>query len=355
MEINLYTRTLSKGRKSMYLQITGLGAPIRENLKGMWLYDKPKGPLEKQHNRETEELADNIIAKRRLELQASANGFQSKSKQQIDFLKYFEAWKDKYSKADVAKVRASLAALKEFLKQENIIHLPGSRVDKLLCVDFGEYLKEKFGTETAKSYMLKFKNVLNRAFDEGIVPINSASFKVKFPIDHNRIGKQLLDTNEIEKLMSAECGNDMVRRAFIVSLNTGFDFATVSNLYGWMVDKNRLVFDRSKTGTQNSFPLNKAALAAIGKITDPEAKIFYLPTWNGSVKTLRSWAKRAGITKQITWHTARHSFGTNHANEYGTNVEVIKELLGHKDIRMTMKYVKVKDQRKREAVEKMDK
>jgi integrase len=201
--------------------------------------------------------------------------------------------------------------------------------------------------------MLKFKKVLNRAFEDKISPINSAVFKFKFKLDSNAIKKPMLDPDEIQKLIKAECLNDHVRRAYLLSLNTGFDFATVNALYGWMVDKDRLIFDRSKTDTQNSFPLNKTALALIGKIEDPEAKIFNLPTWRGCVESVRAWAKRAGIHKKLTCHSARHSFATNLSSDYNVDVMVIKELLGHKDVRTTQRYLKVKDKNKRAAVEKL--
>ncbi len=353
MKINYYKRNLSKGREAVYLQITGVGKPIRENLEDVFFYTNPKTKLEKQHNIETQELVETVVAKRRLLYQARQHDFHSKENLKYDFVTYFEEWKKEYTKKDVLKVHACIIMLKDFMTTQGIRHLPGGKVSKMFCEDFTEYLKSQVSQETARSYMQKFKQVLDRAFEEKVTTINSASFKTRFKIDKNAINKPLLDPAEIQALLAAECPNEDVRRAYLLSLNTGFDFATVSNLYGWMVDKKRLVFDRSKTDAQNSFPLNKTALQLIGKIEDPEEKIFNLPGWAGAVKDVRTWAKRAGITKKITWHSARHSFATNHSAEYDTPIEVIQQLLGHTDIRTTMKYIKVKDKKKREAVDRM--
>lgn len=41
-----------------------------------------------------------------------------------------------------------------------------------------------------------------------------------------------------------------------------------------------------------------------GNIIDD--KIFKLPTYNACCKALKRWCKRAGITKNITWHSRRH-------------------------------------------------
>jgi site-specific recombinase XerD len=115
-----------------------------------------------------------------------------------------------------------------------------------------------------------------------------------------------------------------------------------------------MLLTQSKTDSDVIIPLNDTALKLLGM---PEAKqpksqkkdiVFTLPSANGANKTIKAWVKRAKIDKQITWHNARHSFGTNLIFN-DVDVLTTSKLLGHSTLKHTQRYVDASNEMKENA------
>ena len=63
----------------------------------LYLVDKPKTPIDKQHNKDTLNLAESIKAKRELEIKNGLYGFTNDFKQNTNFIDYFTEMMEKGS------------------------------------------------------------------------------------------------------------------------------------------------------------------------------------------------------------------------------------------------------------------
>ena len=124
-------------------------------------------------------------------------------------------------------------------------------------------------------------------------------------------------------------------------------------------DLNRrsgVLYCRGSKGVR-SIPVYPSAVVAVsdyiyrmrGLITGPESGNALFVNLNGGRltrqgfwKIVKGYATEAGITKEITPHTLRHSFAL-HLLENGASVKDIQTMMGHADISSTQVYVQLLD------------
>lgn len=349
MAVKLRKKTLANGKHSLYLDLYNGEQRKYEFLK-LYLYKRPKDELEKQHNKAVTQTAENIRAKRELQLGAEQNGIAPVTRQKINYLEYMQSYVNRYTKKDKRMIACSLKYLKEFTAED---YLSSKSITENFCRDFKIWLEDhpNLTGETPYDFFAKFKKVLKQAVRDGVMPINPAQ-EVPNKKPDNIVAKDILSAEEIQMLAKAECGNEEVKRAFLVACNTGLRFSDVKSLQWKHYQEGRFKIVQNKTQKPVIINLNTTTQRLIGQPGKPNEFIFTLPSHTAVSKNLKNWKERAGLQKTVTFHVARHSFATN-LIIFGADISSASALLGHTSFEHTQKYVRIVEALKQDAVNRL--
>ena len=303
-----------------------------------------------------------IRAEREQEFKESMLGYRLKKDRAVNFLDYFQAYINSYTKKDIRMVQIALSRFKDFFLKEkypmNECSIKPELITKEMMEQFVAYLQSRSVGEGAKSIYQRFKKVIRYAIEHDVM-LKDPCKDVTCKVDSQMLRKDVLSPEEIQKLINCHYDNETptIRRAFIFCLYCGLRFCDVKDLTYKNVDyANRLLkFEQSKTKGHSAssgvvIPLNDGLLSIIGAApADKNCLIFDLPTYESCCKSVKRWVKRAGIDKHISWHCARHSFAVNILNN-GANIKTVASLLGHSELKHTEKYTRAVDKLKEEAI-----
>ncbi len=390
----LKTAPLNDGRESLYLEyylgreqepvLDKAGNPVyyttgkmagkpkykvthkrKKEALNLYLITKPRTPIERQMNRDTQELAEQIRNEKERQFLEDKEGYKFKRERQINFLDYFQAYIDRYTKKDIRMLKIAFSRFNDFLKDtpeysKFVGRITPDQLTREMMITFTEYLQTRSRGEGARTLFARFKKVVKYAVEHGDMKKNPCQ-GIVIKIDDTILRKEVLSTDEVLQLINTKGyrENPNIRRAFIFCLYTGMRFCDVKDLTFAAVDySNRLLkFEQNKTKGHSAssgvtIPLNDFLLQLIGEPAEgagKDAVIFPLPSYWMCIKALRHWTKRAGIDKHITWHCARHSFAVNILGS-GANIKTVASLLGHSGLEHTEKYTRAVDSLKQEAI-----
>lgn len=356
--VTLREKKLANGNVSLYLDTYRDGKRTYEFLK-LYILEKPRTADERQSNKETLELANKIRTEREHILNHEAFGYVAPSKQKVNFLEYYQTYIDNYTKKDIRMLEGSFRRFTAFLAKQYPEHkryLRPDQIDKEMVRKFVDYLLSKSKGEGGKSYYQRFKKVVMKAHEDGL--INKLPYLgVKCTVATNTLKKDVLSIEEIELLAKTPYQNDNIRRAFLFCCYTGIRFCDIVDLKFSDLDySNKIIrVDQNKTRGQSSnsivlIPLNETLIQLAGERTKKDQVVFDLPSHTGCLKALRTWVARAGIQKHITWHCARHSLAVNLLGEFNTDIKTVGSILGHSGLQHTEKYTRAVDELKHRAI-----
>lgn len=345
-----------------YNHATGKTCRKRESLK-LTLVANPRDPMQRQQNRDTIELARRIRWEREQEFLQNREGYRLRKERKVNFLDYCQQYIDTYNKKDVRMITLARNRFSDFLTDQNLLdpkQLTAEELTPDLIRRFVDYLHTRSKGEGAKTIYKRFKKIVKNCIEAGYMKSDPCK-GITCAADEDVLTKDWLTQDEVQKLIATHYPqeNVMVRNAFIFCLYTGVRWCDVKDLAFANIafSAKMLRFEQVKTKGHSSkswvyIPLNDGLLKLVGqppKGQGKDARIFRLPSYESSSKSVKYWVKKAGIDKHISWHCARHSFAVNILNN-GANIKTVSSLLGHSSLRHTEKYTRVVDKLKEDAI-----
>ncbi len=347
-KVKVRRRLTSERTYSLHLDYCVNGKRNRESL-DLKIFEPPKSAQERSHNKESLIKAEYLRNERENQFFKDEidEEVSLKRRRQIDFYDYLKEYLSDYSLKDKRMIKATLRAFASYAPPP----LSSKEITEELCIGFKQYLNRNYKGETPSSYFARFKKIIRHAYKSKFLRTNPVEDIRNFKTEDS-IVKDTLTPDEIRLLAQTDCHNKMVKRAFLFACNTGLRYVDIASLKWSEVKGDILRIDQEKTDKVVEIPLNLNAKMYLPEKPEKPGKndlVFILPSENGTSKSLQKWVSGSGINKHITFHCARHTFGTLLA-EQDCDVAVISKLLGHTSLKHTMKYVRVSSERKKKAV-----
>lgn len=340
--IRIRFKELANGNQSIYLDCYTNGKRRYEFLK---LYLIPEtDEAAKNQNRNTLQAANAIKAQRLISLTNEGAGIKRNPQlSKIALMDWFELFVKKQrgrglSEATLQNYAKFKSVLTQFKKHTARL----CDIDKDFYLSFIQFLKNDYNggsgrkkehsdkkkSETAprrltptsiRSYCTMLNAVLNGAVKAGIMVENpfrrlDTADKVK----SEPSTREYLSIDEVKRLISTPCNRPEVKQAYLFACFCGLRISDVEGLtWGSIVEVDgmkQIEMKMHKTRRQLYLPLSAQAeqwMPERGNAKPTEAIFPGMPSRYCTYRNLQTWAKDAGITKHVSFHTNIHTFGNS--------------------------------------------
>ena len=370
MKITLKEKILNTGKISLYIEYYK-GSTIDANGKRqhlrtqeylkIYLHQNPKTTKEKNDNKENLKLAENILAIRKTDYIQGKFEMKSTTKAKRTFLNFFSEMVDdreiNFSHDNYGNWKSTFVHLKKIVPP----NLTFDDIDENFVKKVKDYFDNKAQTKSnlplsqnsKVSYFNKFKACLKKAFEDGYLSINYSA-KVK-SFEQAESQREYLTFDEVQALAKAHCKYDVLKRAFLFSCLSGLRWSDIQTL-NWSEVRDegeftKVNFRQEKTDGVEYLYISEQARKLLGERKHPQERVFvglrYSAVFNHEIVR---WTVRAGLTKHITFHSARHTNAVL-LLENGADIYTVSKRLGHREIRTTAIYAKIVDKKNKEAAE----
>lgn len=263
--------------------------------------------------------------------------------------------------------RRDLVKVQHFMEEQGI-----DDIKKISATNLNSYVlyleRNHFSAATISRNIASLKAFYHYMYKEGMVR-EDVSERLKAPKIEKKM-PEILSMDEVVKLLEQPGGDSPkeIRDKAMLELlyATGIRVTELITLklsdvnlqLGYLVchdlAKERVIpfGNEAKSALIRYLEGTRAAM-----ISDPESVYLFANcsgqpmSRQGFWKLIKYYAKKAGITADITPHTLRHSFAA-HLVENGADLRSVQEMLGHSDISTTQIYANMNHNRLREVYTK---
>lgn len=223
--------------------------------------------------------------------------------------------------------------------------------------DYEFWLKSvrKCDHNTTMKYLSNFKKIVNICLKNGWLTRNPF---LGYKMSKREVERPYLSQEELNAITSKQFATNrinQVRDIFLFSCYTGLAYADVQKLnrseIATGIDGEKWIFThRQKTETASRIPVLPPAQEILDRYKDhPQClnQDRLLPILSNQKMNayLKEIADLCGITKKMTFHTARHTFATTVTLTNGVPIETVSKMLGHKNLKTTQHYAKILDKK----------
>lgn len=239
--------------------------------------------------------------------------------------------------------------------------IPLHHLDANFYDAFDLYLRADCGMmqKTVHGHLYHLKKMTRRAVSQGTLRYDPYN-KLHPALPARRSRHMKLE--DLKRLMEKPTGRpnlDRVRDWFLFSTFTGLAYADLKRLSEKDITRSDdgtywLHIRRQKTDTLSVVRLLDIPLRIIEKYRHERKsdKIFNLYCRDYIIKLTKKLGMFYGIG-DLTFHKARHNFGTHITLSMGVPIESVSQMMGHKNIATTQIYAKVTDKKVDEDMQKV--
>jgi site-specific recombinase XerD len=263
-----------------------------------------------------------------------------------------------YAYGTLERFKISLKHLQEFiLWKYNVSDISINKIDYAFVTEFEFYLRsvKKCNNNTAVKYVRNFRKIIKICLDNDWLDKNPCS---RYEGKMKEVERDFLTEEELSRIYNKRFSSErltLVKDIFIFSCYTGLAYVDVKGLkrdhIGIGIDGEKWIFkNRQKTDTKSKIPVLPIAAEIIKKYEnhprclndDTILPILTNQKMNGYLKEV---GDLCDISKEITFHMARHTFATSVTLTNGVPIETVSKMLGHKNIQTTQHYAKILDKK----------